>query len=271
MVTREDWKGVVRETRSATDALRLIGWDHNPEGGTGGSKALIGRAIDGNRYWVKQIDNPKSHMVPVNEQIVARCGALIGAPVCTVALIEIPASLSGIVSGVRVKAGVAHGSLEVPDTIPSYSLDYRDQDNNRTRHAGVLALVDWCWGGDLQWLFQETDRRTYSHDHGFYFPGGPDWHESPQAVQQQADQAPPPSDCLKLWQAGLGMRPIALTTFASKLESVTTEQIARVLNAVPSEWPVEAYDLDLIGYFLERRAPQVAARLRAAAEFGVQS
>lgn len=55
---------------------------------------------------------------------------------------------------------------------------------------GVCALYDWCWGADDQWLYCETDdRKLYSHDHGHFLPGGPDWSEA--TLLAQVDQPHP--------------------------------------------------------------------------------
>ena len=33
------------------------------------------------------------------------------------------------------------------------NLLFRDRDENAIRHAGTVALHDWCWGGDDQRLY----------------------------------------------------------------------------------------------------------------------
>ena len=49
----------------------------------GGSGSFLVQADDGREYWCKALNNTQeAPMVPVNEQIVARLGRLIGVAVC---------------------------------------------------------------------------------------------------------------------------------------------------------------------------------------------
>jgi hypothetical protein len=53
----------------------------------GGAGSFLVVADDGRRYWCKSLNNFQSPRVPITEQLVGRLGALIGAPVCEVALV----------------------------------------------------------------------------------------------------------------------------------------------------------------------------------------
>jgi hypothetical protein len=59
----------------------------------GGSGSFLVSEDDGRKYWCKCLQNPQSPRVPINEQLVGRIGQLIGAAVCDVTLIKIPAEL----------------------------------------------------------------------------------------------------------------------------------------------------------------------------------
>jgi hypothetical protein len=135
---------------------------------------------------------------------------------------------------------------------------HRDEDDNQRRHAGVFALYDWCWGNDDQWLYVTGDEnRVYSHDHGHYLPGGPDW--TSQQLVADVDVAHPQS------RSHIGLEVAALDDYADRLERLKREEIVGMLRAVPAEWPVQQEELETVGWFLERRAPQVAVRLRTLA------
>ena len=119
-----------------------------------------------------------------------------------------------------------------------------------------MALYDWCWGGDDQWLYSEPDdRKLYSHDHGWYLPDvGPNWDESSLArCVDMPHVAPYPED---------GLNATELERLASRLESISRDEIRLVLSEVPVSWPVTDAQLESLGYFLERRAAAVATRLR---------
>ena len=257
-VTEEgSWRDRLKGSREARDVVRLVAW-MNQSPGQGGSRPLQALGADNNLYWVKLTTNRQGPIVLVNEQIVGRCGALIGAPTCRVETVEIPESLAGEVSGIEVHPGLAHGSLEVPQTVNQRSLEHRAEDDNRRRHGGVYALHDWCWGQDSQWLFALSDEnKTYSHDHGHFFPGGPTWQENPDLVRSRVDE---PHE-LQQRLGTTGLDPDSVRELAEALMAVTGSDIAEILSAIPQEWPVEDTDLELLGFFLERRAPQVAARM----------
>ena len=224
---------------------------------------LLALGDDGQRYWVKVTSNPQGPMVPVNEQIVARCGELIGAPTCGVRVVEVPEALAGPVAGVHVDAGLAHGSMDVADTVNGLFLDYRSDDDNPRRHAGLFALHDWCWGRDSQWLFAMSDeRKTYSHDHGNFFPGGPDWPTRTESLVASVDEPHRLQDEVARSDPG-GLDRAAVREVADALDAVTADDLVRVLSGIPPEWPVRDSELELLGFFLERRAPQVAERMRA--------
>lgn len=264
MVDESSWSGRVEGRRAARDVVKLAAFmDQRP--GAGGSAPLLALGVDNERYWVKLISNRQGPMVPVNEQIVGRCGDLIGAPTCRVQLVEIPESLSGLTSGVMVGAGLAHGSLDVPDTINQRRLDHRYDDDNTRRHAGLFALHDWCWGADSQWLFsQSAEYQTYSHDHGYFFPGGPDWPADLGAVRAAVDHPHRLQDELPTADPS-GLHRDAVSDVAAALDSVTADDLVEILTMIPPEWPVRDTDLEAIGFFLERRAPQVAERMRSLA------
>lgn len=228
----------------------------------GGSGAFLARAADGSRWYVKPINNLQGGKVIVTEYVVGSVGKLIGAPVCQVAIGRITDIIAGweFCPGEKEKLvpGLAHMSLLVPNaTEITDRLPFRDKDENSRWHAGMIALYDWCWGGDDQWLFCETeDRRIYSHDHGWYFPdSGCDWSE--ETLVANVDQ-PRPLAC-----SHQGLQEDALTEYALRLEQVSQEALSAILRSVPASWSVTDAELEALGFFLERRAPAVAGRLRS--------
>ena len=60
-------------------------------------------------------------------------------------------------------------------------------------------------------------------------------------------------------------QPAEVRRVAARLEAIGTDEIAGVLSSVPPQWPLDDRQLETIGFFLERRAPQVASRLRGLA------
>lgn len=275
MIRQADWHGRLAGKRpevTSTRAIRLVGWLPR-KASQGQSKPQLAMAEDGRDYWVKHTGNPQGSLVLVNEQIVGRCGAHIGAPTCEVALVEIPPTLAQYESGSHIEPGLAHGSLDIPTAAFSRELQHRHSDDNVSRHAGVLALMDWCWGADDQWLYDsDDDEKTYSHDHGYFLPYGPRWKHKRSEMETLVDQ---PSDSFQTLVANshaTDVSEVALLAYADNLDQLTAEQIADILCVIPTHWPpddpVNDDDLEFLGYFLQRRASMTANRLRALAMTG---
>ena len=226
-------------------------------GGTSG--AFLVRADDGNRYWCKALNNLQSPEVLANEQIVGNLGVLIGAPVCPVRPIYIPNALVGLEfkagTGRTLEEGWSSGSLAVEPATETHDLASRNRDDNPRRQAGIYAFYDWLGGSDPQWLTVGSELMYYSHDHGHYFPGGPNWSKTSLQASAGAPNrlATPPQ----------GLDQTELDRLATAIEAVVETEVVTVLNGLPRSWPPDDDALDaLIDYVLARTAP-VAQRLRS--------
>lgn len=264
MVEWSDWRGLLAGRRgdgaliTAVVPLRSA----QPPAGT---KPVLVLADDGQRYWIKAVNNPQHPNIPIIEQIVGRCGALIDAPVCPVDLIAIPDELAGypLYPGVALEASIAHGSLDMMSSHVTWALEHAERDENRSRYLDLIALYDWCWGDDPQWLVQtgtrenptETfDHEYYSHDHGDYLFSRTGWtHDS---IMESIDEPHILPVALPLSTL------VGFSELADRIAAVTHEQLVEVLSAIPAAWPVSDAQLELIGVFLERRRDAVAARVR---------
>lgn len=258
---QDDWRGLVSARNDDPRTISVAAFSPSAPMPTFSSPfRVIGS--DHVDYFVKSLDNqqPGLEATLAAELVVAGVGRLIGAPVVRTVVIEIPSALAGHEPrpGTPIRAGLAHGSaaLERADEMGRPALYARDQDDNRARHAGVYALYDWCYGSDQQWLYDiDDDRRLYSHDHGLYLPWG--WWIDGSALAAAVDDPHPLPD------PATGLSRTAGEEVAARLEALTRLEVAGVLNQVPAAWPVTDEVLETLGWFLERRAPGVAARLRS--------
>jgi hypothetical protein len=227
----------------------------------GGSQSFPAITTTDDRCYIKAHNNPQGGRVVCTEYIVSAAGRLIGAPVCEVWPIRITPDFEGMAfpGGLTLCVGIGSASMEIPDAAEERGLSHRDRDDNGRRHVGVFALNDWCWGGDSQWLYCTSDEhRLFSHDHGWYLPPeGPDWSEAD--LMANVDVARE----LSLDPSGLDVDEIGRV--ADALEAVTRDDLRTLLVSVPAEWSVPNDDLEAVGFFLERRAPAVAGRMRAIA------
>lgn len=254
-----EWQGLIRGRTDGPGDVSIAAFTPGPPGI---SYSAPFRVIGSDHvdYFVKSLANcPQGGITLVAEFVVASVGRLINAPMIRTVIIEISPLLAGyeLLPGKPVAAGLAHASaaLEHCDEMGRPNLHARSQDDNRVRHAAVYALFDWCYGSDQQWLYDiDDDRRIYSHDHGLYFPSG--WATDPGPLMRAVDDPHPLPD------SSAGLSPVALEAAAERLEAVTRTDLAVILNQVPAAWPVTDQMLETLGWFLERRAPAVAVRIR---------
>ena len=265
--------GVGCRVKKMTDTQLVIPRPANPpcptaimplqQSKSGGSGAFLVRADDDRRYWCKCLDNPQGPRVPINEQIVGRLGSYLEAAVCEVSLIRIPPELEGwdYRPGRKLVPGYAHGSRALPNAIETRSMNHPHDDQNPTRMTSLKILADLCWAGDCQWLYAPGQENSYySHDHGHFFPSGPNW----TIDSLRANSADQPSA-----YPGSLYVPDVVTAFADKLDRMTALDIAGVLAGIPEDWPVTNEELEEMVLYLDRRRSRVVQRLRSTSNVGV--
>ncbi len=252
---REAWEGLVAGKREDTADLSLVAVLKPNDRGSSG--VFLGLVDDGQRYYIKPSNNLQNERVPVTEQIVGRTGAIIGAPVCTVKTVMISQEFEGTqyCHSRALVPGIAHASLAVDNSIESSRLSHRLDNENVIRHTFIMALHDWCWGSDNQWLVSLVeDRAYYSHDHGnFLPPGGASWF-----LDSLLQNIHVPHELSDL---GRNITPSAASHVAKSLQSIERDQICGALVGIPASWSVSNVELEAVGVFLEYRAPEVADRL----------
>ena len=138
------------------------------------SRPVLVTCDDGKKYVLKGAHCGKAI---VNEQIVARLGALLGAPVCPTLLVEIPAELCNIEPQMNdISPGLAHAIEYIDDCSERAGIDHTGLRENRERFASLQVLYTWMFAGDHQLIYRTSPPHlVYSVDHGHFFPGGPNW------------------------------------------------------------------------------------------------
>ena len=183
--------------------------------------------------------------------------SLICDTACHVAILSIPEEMAGweFTRDRNLEVGIAHGSRAIDGATEIRKLHHRSQNDNARHHGAIITAYDWCWGSDAQWLVSaDDDSRYYSHDHGHYLPGGPNWtSEQLVASVDDAHEYQDPGDGLDL---------VAMTDVIEKLSAVGRDDLAKILRRVPPEWDVSDDELETLGFFLERRGAAAAERLR---------
>ena len=186
--------------------------------------------------------------IAFNDQLVARMGQAISAPVGSPAIVEIPKALIDATPDIsHYTAGPAHAVEFIPacsERIDAINADLRE---NRARFASLAILFGWAQTNDTQFIYSINDPKlVHSVDHGHFFPGGPNWSIASLAGAQPAEP----------YQGIIGslvLTPDEIVTAASKLNDISPEQIAELVNGMPPEWGVPNDEQNAISEFVKNR------------------
>lgn len=203
---------------------------------------------DGQTYMVK---GQQAGRQIVNDQIVARLGMILGAPVGKPQLIDIPRELIEIEPKLsHIPSGISHGSLFIPGCSDQFELIATSEQGNRGRLALLAVLFSWIVPNDWQFLFSNNPPRLiHSVDHGHFFPNGPNWD-----IDSLSNEQPPylPS-CFK--NCRLTAEEIAEALDA--LKAITFEQLVKAVAMPPKEWGLTMDERIQLIHYLSNRQKQL--------------
>lgn len=229
---------------------------------TTGSQPVDLYCNDGEKYVVKAHRNDaEQRRMIFNDQVIARLGALLGASVPYVALVDVPAELIAAnadkLKGMgHMHPGVAHGSRRFNDVSERIdAIDHVNDDDNRHRFALLAVLHAWVGSySDRQFLYDNSAPfRVYSVDHGHFFHGGPAWSV---ASLNSAPAAALSDDLVKTCKLSAD----ELVDACSSLADISEQEIAEVLAVPPDDWGVSLDErVALAEYLHKRRAELLAA------------
>lgn len=209
------------------------------------AQPVLLRCADGNEYMVK---GQQAGRQIVNDQIVARLGVALSAPVGEPRIIEISRELIAIEPNLaHIPAGTAHGTLFIPDCVDEYELIATSEPSNRLRLAFLATLYSWAYANDWQFLFKRNPPRLiYSVDHGHFFPNGPDW------TIEDLRQAPAAQMTSCFSNCGFTLAELAHARTA--LEAVSGELIIQTVASPPNEWGLTIKErIALVEYLFRRK------------------
>ncbi len=206
---------------------------------------------DGDTYVVK---GPQTAHTAFNDQLVARLGTLIGAPVGRPSIVEVSQALiNGNPELSHFHAGDAHGTRLITgctDRIDNIAVDEKE---NIPRFASLSILFGWMQGADVQFIYSTSSPKlVHSVDHGHFFPNGPPW--TPALLLSAAPATPyaPMITAANLTQADLAAPLDALA-------GIEEDQIANEVLSLPLTWGVDESAREaMLKYLLTRRTQLIA-------------
>ncbi len=189
-----------------------------------------------------------------NDQVVARLGCKIDAPVGVPVLIFIPHELQQAEPRMQgITPGIAHGTQFVNNTSNREWLLHTDKPYNRLRFALLSVLYGWLCAGDHQLIYSNQEPYlVYSVDHGHFFPGGPPW--TVNSLTTAPPAVPYPEIC-----RGCGLNDLEIGAAIEILQNVTDNDIVGAVGLPPHEWNVSLEErIALVNFIITRRDEMLA-------------
>jgi hypothetical protein len=219
------------------------------------AQPVILECNDGREYVVK---GQNAGRQIVNEQIVARLGLLLGAPIPETKIVEIPDELIKLEKKLaHIHSGTAHGSLYLRDTYFDRCLIATSEDVNRLRLASLAVLYGWAGANDQQYLFtNKPPRLIYSIDHGHFFPNSPNWTVNDLATAQNAQLDP-------VLVSACNFTPLEIDQALEALVNINEGEIIDAVAYPPTEWGLTIDERTMMLQYLIKRQIQLSTLRQA--------
>lgn len=213
------------------------------------SKPALVTCTDGIQWVLKGSQNQRAL---VNEQVVARLGLAIGAPVCEIELLELTQALRDIEPELtEVACGLGHGVKFVPDCTDRQAINHTGEDYNKKRFAALQILYTWAHAGDNQLIYAvQPPHLVYSVDHGHFFPGGPNW------TIEQLSSCGPITTLDPMFDA-CGIEIETLKSYSEVVQGIDDVSLRAIVDVSPDSWGINAAERDALFEFLLRRKKEL--------------
>jgi hypothetical protein len=199
---------------------------------------------------------------PVNDHIVARLGAALGAPVPAAGYVKVSRGfiesvpdLMTLVDGQPMEPGMWHGTRWLHGVSEEEEGHmHLDVPDNRERFAVLAVLYGWTSRDDEQFLYSKLPPRiVWSHDHTHFFPKGPDWTIASLTEAPRAEPDQKMITIVKCTKEELD----AATLRLRRLDAarVVTEAVSAPLES----WPITMEERVALASFLFRRHQELAS------------
>src|SRR5574341_1340771 len=168
-----------------------------------------------------------------NDQMIARLGRAMNAPVGVPALIIIPEELGQAEPELNdITPGLTHGTEWVKDTSDKGWLAYTEEQYNRPRFALLSILYGWLCANDRQLIYHNQEPHlVYSVDHGHFFPNGPEW-----TIENLAGA--PNVQPYEEIRSGCNLSDAEIKVALESLRKVSNDSIIEAVAIPPDEWGV---------------------------------
>ncbi len=227
---------------------------------TSSSHPVLVLAADEREYYLK---GAQCGRALVSEQVVARLGRAMGAPVPEVRILDLPRDLVYYDQNMRgIMPGLAHGSLKIDDCSNESGRMHAHEPANRSRYMLLAALFGLTVAGDHQFLLGDAPPRlVYSVDHGLFLPERNAWR-----AHNLEHHDLPRSPELDSWLA----RQCNFTAqehqvACEAVANLRAEDIAAAVAAPPEAWGILPEERVALAWYLGRRRDMLLRHLCSSA------
>jgi hypothetical protein len=238
-----DWRSLIEaaiKTRPSPIQAMTYGGMKWP---TGSQPALL-RCSDQADYVVKGKQVGKQRLLA--EQVVGALGAILGAPVPKMPLVDISADLIANENEIKyMQAGIGHGCLYLADGVVQSWVNNQNVPENKDRHARIAVLYGWVEPVDKQLHYELSKKQlAWSVDHGqFNVLGG---------------RGTPYPDMVRDGR----LSPEDLAAVKPVLESIGPESIAKAVASPHESWGIHIEERISIAQHLEVKRVELVASLK---------
>ena len=247
MATDAEWHDLI--VAAQVDSVAVVKADTFIEAWHTASRPVAMECDDGTTYVLKacQPANPGMPKVMAAEQVVARLGGIIHAPVPSVTLVDVePDLIAAEPQMAHMSPGIAHASRRIPNCTDRLNIEAPGSDANGEAYARLAVLYGWVTADDHQIIrTRDSAASVYSVDHGHFFPGGPNWSAATLATPGAAT----PDQML----VNAGADAATVQGALADARQIPDEGIARVIGWVQPSWGVPIADLVALGKYLSDR------------------
>lgn len=214
------------------------------------ARPVFGRGIDKQEYVIK---GQQAGRQIINDQIIARLGQAMGAPVAEPRIVEIDEELVDDPEFSYLTPGTAHGVIFIPDCSDDREpVQYIKQPENRSRFALLAVLYGWVKAHDQQFIYKTArPNLVFSVDHGHFFPSGPNWTIA--TLRDTLKQTPqPPAD--ELLSSKCKFSNEEIVTALEHLQAITEQKIIQAVASPPKQWQITIEErVVLVEYLMTRQ------------------
>lgn len=247
MTTDDEWKTKIEAAQAEpVESVKAVTF---VKSWPSASKPVAVRCDDGETYVAKSIQPGNAGMKTgvTAEQVVARLGRMIGAPVPEVVYVDVPQEMiDNQPEMAHMAPGLAHGLKMIPNCSEREGIDAVTSERNKKAYGRLAVLYGWCHAGDHQLVKTlDADADVYSVDHGHFFPGGPAWN----AASLAGAPGPAVPDPQFAAHADADAQAEALTHAGN----ADDDTLAKVVGSSRPEWGVPIEDLVALAKFVSAR------------------